>query len=142
MAVTMVGGRQALRLSEECDYETHTWYMYIEKFHGDLCGQKSLQYWYWVQLRLFLKENEGGWGTIKLLSWRYPPFMLRATLFILQDNEGSIAPTDSLLEDLEFVGLLVLGHLAVPSSDHSDGRLINWTHHLREFEANKLTTVS
>ena len=68
--------------------------------------------------------------------------MLRATLFILQDNEGSIAPIDSLLEDLEFVGLLVLGHLAVLSSDHSDGRLINWTHHLREFEANKLTTVS
>ena len=68
--------------------------------------------------------------------------MLRATLFILQDNEGSIAPIDSLLEDLEFVGLLVLGHLAVPSSDHGDGRLINWTHHLREFEANKLTTVS
>ena len=68
--------------------------------------------------------------------------MLRATLFILQDNEGSIAPIDSLLEDLEFVGLLVLGHLAVTSSDHSDGRLINWTHHLREFEANKLTTVS
>ena len=68
--------------------------------------------------------------------------MLRETLFILQDNEGSIAPIDSLLEDLEFVGLLVLGHLAVPSSDHSDGHLINWTHHLREFEANKLTTVS
>ena len=68
--------------------------------------------------------------------------MLRATLFILQDNEGSIASTDSLLEDLEFVGLLILGHLAFTSSDYSDGRLINWTHHLREFEANKLTTVS
>ena len=49
---------------------------------------------------------------------------------------------DSLLEDLEFVGLLILGHLAVTSSDYSDERLINWTHHLREFEANKLTTVS
>ena len=68
--------------------------------------------------------------------------MLRASLFILQDNEGSIAPTDSLLEDLEFVALLVLGHLAVPSSDYSDERLINWTHHLREFEAKKLTTAS
>ena len=68
--------------------------------------------------------------------------MFKATLFILQDNEGSIASTDSLLEDLEFVGLLILGHLAFTSSDYSDGRLINWTHHLREFEANKLTTVS
>ena len=68
--------------------------------------------------------------------------MFRATLFILQDNEGSIASTDSLLEDQEFVGLLILGHLAFTSSDYSDGRLINWTHHLREFEANKLTTVS
>lgn len=68
--------------------------------------------------------------------------MFKATLFILQDNEGSIASTDSLLEDLEFVGLLILGHSAVTSSDYSDKRLINWTHHLREFEANKLTTVS